>query len=164
MGVAGSGKSTIAAALSRHLGREFRDGDSFHSPNNVAKEGYRDRLRVAGPLLFLYLDLTLSTARQRVAGRHGHFMPASLIDDQFAALERPTRDEPDVLRLDAEAPQPVLEARARSAVIGVRTPPADATRTGPPAAVRSRAEHAQADQSHFIERSRPTLSSPMSCR
>lgn len=37
MGVAGSGKSTIASALSRQLGREFRDGDSFHSPVNVAK-------------------------------------------------------------------------------------------------------------------------------
>ena len=37
MGVAGSGKSTIASALSRCLGREFRDGDSFHSPDNVAK-------------------------------------------------------------------------------------------------------------------------------
>ena len=80
-------------------GREFRDGDSFHSPDNVAKmargealtdddrlpwldsiaawlaaspgrivacsalrKSYRDRLRVAGPLLFLYLDITPSTA------------------------------------------------------------------------------------------------------
>jgi gluconokinase len=163
MGVAGSGKSTIAAALARHLGREFRDGDSFHSPDNVAKmargqaltdhdrlpwldsiaawlaatprrivacsalkQSYRDRLRAAGPLLFLYLDITPSTAGQRVMGRHGHFMPASLIDDQFATLERPTSDEPDVLRLDGEAPEPVLVARALSAVTGVRTPAADA--------------------------------------
>jgi len=162
MGVAGSGKSTIASALARQLGREFRDGDSFHSPDNVAKmargqaltdhdrlpwldsiaawlaaapgrivacsalrESYRDRLRVAGPLLFLYLDITPSTARQRVAGRHGHFMPASLIDDQFATLERPTGDEPDVLWLDGEAPEPILLARALSAVTGARTPAAD---------------------------------------
>jgi gluconokinase len=163
MGVAGSGKSTIASALSRRLGREFRDGDSFHSPDNVAKmargqaltdhdrlpwldsiaawlaampgrivacsalrKTYRDRLRVAGPLLLLYLDITPSTARQRVAARHGHFMPASLIDDQFATLERPTSDEPDVLRLDGEAPEPVLVARALSAMMGVGTPEADA--------------------------------------
>jgi fructuronate reductase len=163
MGVAGSGKSTIAAALARQLGREFRDGDSFHSPGNVAKmargealtdddrlpwldsiaawlaaspgrivacsalrKSYRDRLRVAGPLLFLYLDITPSTARQRVAGRHGHFMPASLIDDQFATLERPAGDEPDVRWLDAEAPRPILMARALSAVVGARTPAAEA--------------------------------------
>jgi len=163
MGVAGSGKSTIGSALSRHLGREFRDGDSFHSPDSVPKmargealtdhdrlpwldsiaawlaatpgrivacsalsKTYRNRLRVAGPLLFLYLDITPSTARQRVAGRHGHFMPASLVDDQFATLERPTSDEPDVLWLDAEAPEPVLVARALSAVTGLRAPAADA--------------------------------------
>ena len=163
MGVAGSGKSTIASALARQLGREFRDGDSFHSADNVAKmargealsdhdrlpwldsiaawlaaspgrivacsalkESYRDRLRVAGPLLFLYLDIAPSTARERVSGRHGHFMPASLIDDQFATLERPTSDEPDVLWLDAEAPEPVLVARALSAVTGARAPAADA--------------------------------------
>ena len=53
-------------------------------------------------------------------------MPASLIDDQFATLERPTSDEPDVLWLDGEAPEPVLIARALSAVTGVRTPAADA--------------------------------------
>lgn len=165
MGVAGSGKSTIAAALARRLGREFRDGDSFHSPGNVAKmargealtdddrlpwldsiaawlaespgrvvacsalrKTYRDRLRVAGPLLFLYLDIAPSTARQRVTGRHGHFMPASLIDDQFATLESPARDEPDVLRLDGEARASVLVARALSAVIGARMPPT----TSPP--------------------------------
>jgi gluconokinase len=37
MGVAGSGKSTIGEALARRLGCEFRDGDGFHPPANVAK-------------------------------------------------------------------------------------------------------------------------------
>jgi gluconate kinase len=53
-------------------------------------------------------------------------MPASLIDDQFATLERPASDEPDVVWLDGEAPEPVLVARALSAVTGARTPAADA--------------------------------------
>jgi gluconokinase len=123
MGVAGSGKSTVASALARHLGREFRDGDSFHGPENVAKmargqpltdrdrlpwlgsiaawlaatphgivacsalkASYRDHLRLAGSLLFLHLEIAPSTARERVTGRNGHFMPASLIDDQYATL------------------------------------------------------------------------------
>jgi gluconokinase len=37
MGVAGSGKTTIASELARTLGWEFLDADSLHSPANVAK-------------------------------------------------------------------------------------------------------------------------------
>jgi carbohydrate kinase (thermoresistant glucokinase family) len=36
-GVAGSGKSTVGAALARRLHAEFADGDAFHPPANVAK-------------------------------------------------------------------------------------------------------------------------------
>lgn len=37
MGVSGSGKSTVGAALARRLGWRFEDGDGFHPPANVAK-------------------------------------------------------------------------------------------------------------------------------
>lgn len=37
MGVASSGKTTIAARLAKQLGWPFRDADSFHPPANVAK-------------------------------------------------------------------------------------------------------------------------------
>jgi gluconokinase len=37
MGVSGSGKSTIAAALAERLGWTFEDGDRFHPKSNVAK-------------------------------------------------------------------------------------------------------------------------------
>ena len=37
MGVAGSGKSTVARALARRLGARFVDGDDLHPPQNVAK-------------------------------------------------------------------------------------------------------------------------------
>ncbi|MDP2803239.1 MAG: gluconokinase [Phreatobacter sp.] len=37
MGVSGSGKSTVGLGLARALGWDFRDGDSFHPPANVAK-------------------------------------------------------------------------------------------------------------------------------
>jgi gluconokinase len=37
MGVSGSGKSTVGRLLAAKLGWEFRDGDSFHPPANVAK-------------------------------------------------------------------------------------------------------------------------------
>ena len=37
MGVSGSGKSTIALALAKRSHLEFVDGDSLHSPENLAK-------------------------------------------------------------------------------------------------------------------------------
>ena len=41
--------------------------------------------------------------------RHGHFMPPSLLDSQFAALERPGPDERAV-RADATQPPDVIVA------------------------------------------------------
>jgi gluconokinase len=37
MGVSGCGKSTVGEGLGKRLAWPFRDGDSFHSPANVAK-------------------------------------------------------------------------------------------------------------------------------
>jgi gluconokinase len=37
MGVSGSGKTVIAAALARALGIEFVEGDDYHSPENVKR-------------------------------------------------------------------------------------------------------------------------------
>jgi gluconokinase len=37
MGVAGSGKTTVAALLAGRLGASFAEGDEFHPPENVAK-------------------------------------------------------------------------------------------------------------------------------
>jgi gluconokinase len=37
MGVAGSGKTTIAEALAARIGWAFKDGDLFHPPSNVEK-------------------------------------------------------------------------------------------------------------------------------
>ena len=55
--------------------------------------------------------------RARVAGRVGHYMPASLVDSQFAALEPPT-GEPDVIAISADADLaaaiPPLAARLRA--------------------------------------------------
>jgi gluconokinase len=37
MGVAGTGKSTVAGLLAEHLNWEFQEGDALHPPANVAK-------------------------------------------------------------------------------------------------------------------------------
>lgn len=68
---------------------------------SALKRRYRERLRQAVPGLgFVYLELSPAVAAQRVAERPGHFMPASMIDSQFATLESP-QNEPLTLTLDA---------------------------------------------------------------
>ncbi|MNG21244.1 hypothetical protein D3C84_1055850 [compost metagenome] len=52
---------------------------------------------------FVFLELTPQEAERRVLARPGHFMPASLIESQFAALE-PPHGEPLTLPLDATLP------------------------------------------------------------
>ncbi len=79
---------------------------------SALKRAYRDRLRVAaGGCHFLYLALTRETAERRVAGRPGHFMPASLVATQFATLERPAPDEIDVAEIDATLPLATIVER-----------------------------------------------------
>jgi gluconokinase len=71
---------------------------------SALKRAYRDRLRAAvgSALRFIFLKGDKALMRSRVAERKGHFMPASLIDSQFATLESP-EGEDDVVTLGAEA-------------------------------------------------------------
>jgi gluconokinase len=61
---------------------------------SALKRKYRERLRRLNPdLVFLYLVIDRETSLRRVSGRKGHFMPASLVDSQFADLEPAGEDE-----------------------------------------------------------------------
>jgi gluconokinase len=132
MGVSGSGKTTVGAALAQRLRVPFADADDFHPPANIAKmkagtplddddrrpwldaigywlaahpdggvvtcsalkRAYRDRLRQHLPvveLVHVHGEREVITRRQ--ATRPGHFMPASLLDSQFATLEPLGDDE-----------------------------------------------------------------------
>ena len=132
MGVSGSGKSTVGAALAQRLKVPFADADDFHPPANIAKmtagqplddhdrwpwlesigvwlaehpdggvmgcsalkRKYRDQLRHhARSVVFLLLEGTPEVIRRRQASRPGHFMPASLLNSQFATLEQLAPDE-----------------------------------------------------------------------
>jgi gluconokinase len=77
---------------------------------SALRQRYRNRLRVAVPnLRFVFLDLTLEQAQERVAARTSHLFPVSLVASQFDALEDPSQ-EPGVIRLDATRPLAELEA------------------------------------------------------
>ena len=67
------------------------------------KRVYRDRLTIRDGILFVHLEIDRATAALRVASRQGHFMPASLVDSQFADLEPPGPAE-TAITLDARRP------------------------------------------------------------
>ena len=57
---------------------------------SALRQSYRDRLAVGLPSLrFIYLKGSKELIRQRLEARKDHFMPASLLDSQFATLEEP---------------------------------------------------------------------------
>ena len=88
-------------AIAVEIARTEREGGKLVVTCSALKRLYRDRLRRASRhILFAYLEVERDLAAGRVASRKGHFMPASLIDSQFAALEPPTVDE-FALKLDA---------------------------------------------------------------
>ena len=53
---------------------------------SALKQMYRDAL---GPVRIVLLDVPEAVARERVEKRSGHYMPASLVASQYAALELP---------------------------------------------------------------------------
>ncbi len=83
---------------------------------SALKRPYRDRIRkTAGePVRFLHLRGSKHLIAERMNSRPGHFMPASLMDSQFATLEIPQRDEAaievDIAASEAEVVASLLKA------------------------------------------------------
>jgi gluconokinase len=78
---------------------------------SALKRAYRDILigaRHDVRLVFLKGDRDLIA--RRIAARDDHFMPASLLDSQFAALEEPTADERPVTVSVAPHPRDIVDA------------------------------------------------------
>jgi gluconokinase len=72
---------------------------------SALKRAYRDRIRAAagGDVAFVHLSGSRSLIAARMGARPDHFMPPSLLDSQFAALEAPTADE-DAITIDVDRP------------------------------------------------------------
>ncbi len=62
---------------------------------SALKRSYRDYLTQAAgePIVFLHLAGEKEIIARRQADRPGHYMPATLLDSQFEALETPAADE-----------------------------------------------------------------------
>ncbi|HEX2890716.1 gluconokinase [Vineibacter terrae] len=81
---------------------------------SALKRRYRDILRTGSPgLRFVYLAGDKALIAARLAARKGHFMPATLLDSQFAALEPPDADEAVTVSIDQPPDAIVAEAVAK---------------------------------------------------
>ena len=91
---------------------------------SALKSAYRRTLAVdAARVRFVYLALDPAVAALRVARRQGHFMKASMVGSQFAALEAPSPEE--ALTVDAAAPLDALVARIRAGLPSAAPLPPD---------------------------------------
>ncbi|WP_312795242.1 gluconokinase [Tianweitania sp.] len=83
---------------------------------SALKRSYRDQIRAAAgrPVTFLYLDGSRALIAERMGKRERHFMPLSLLDSQFAALQVPEFDEDAItVSIDAE-PVAVVDALVKA--------------------------------------------------
>jgi gluconokinase len=91
-------------AVGEQVHAAVESGEGAVAACSALKRIYRDKLRASEPgIAFIHLAISPEAARKRVARRRGHFMPASLVDSQFAALEPPGADE-NALSISAEMP------------------------------------------------------------
>ncbi|NUO59819.1 MAG: gluconokinase [Hamadaea sp.] len=76
------------------LAHQDRLGVSTVLACSALRRSYRDILRSGAPdLAFVHLDGPMQVIQLRLAHRAGHYMPASLLESQYAALEPLQADE-----------------------------------------------------------------------
>ena len=77
---------------------------------SALKKSYRDVLRRGwSNTLFLYLDGSADLIGQRLSARKGHYMPSSLLQSQFEALEPPGQTEHAWRYAIDQSPQAIVD-------------------------------------------------------
>jgi len=76
---------------------------------SALKQSYRNVLRAEAPeLRFVFLRGQRALIAERLADRRGHFMPPSLLESQFGALEEPSPDEDAWVCEITQSPQQIV--------------------------------------------------------
>ena len=90
-------------AIAMRIKRANDDGQGVVVSCSALKRAYRDLIRAeAGAVRFIFLRGQRPLIASRLSTRKNHYMPATLLDSQFAALEEPSSDE-DVWTVDIDA-------------------------------------------------------------
>ena len=99
---------------------------------SALKRSYRDVLRRADRRAwFLHLAVDRETAAARVAGRATHFMPASLVDSQFADLELLCEEEAGLTVDGTLPPEQIIATAVRALAAAADCAPASARPSSP---------------------------------
>ncbi len=77
------------------IGARLQGDTGIIASCSALNRAYRQRLSQAAgrPVRFIYLEGSKALMAARIAARKEHFMPPSLLESQFAALEPPSNDE-----------------------------------------------------------------------
>lgn len=83
---------------------------------SALKKKYRDQIRQGNKnVRFLFLNGNFELVLERMKQRQGHYMKTEMLKSQFATLEVPQTDEPDVIHIDISGSfEEVVEACIRA--------------------------------------------------
>lgn len=91
--------------------REAEAGRNVVVTCSALRRRYRDVLREArADVRFIQLDAPIAVIGERMARRKGHYMPASLLQSQYEALEPLTPDEAGAIVSVEASPDAVIDA------------------------------------------------------
>lgn len=98
-------------SLATRIREAKKTGTGLVMTCSALKRSYRDILRAeAAELQFVFLKGPRALLAERLAGRRGHYMPASLLDSQLATLQEPSPDEQAWVFDIRESPQDIVAA------------------------------------------------------
>jgi cystathionine beta-lyase len=127
-------------------------GESAVMACSALREAYRAKLAEAGDVRFVYLAGDFATIAARIAARHHKYMPASLLESQFATLEEPDDAVVVDIREDVDAQVAAIADALVPGQAEIAAPPrshADAE-AAPAEAPATRAVRAGRDPSRYF--------------
>lgn len=99
------------ARIGQLIASSAEQGKTLVVACSALKVAYRDTLRADNPeLVFVHLDGSQDLIAQRIGARNHEFMPASLLDSQFATLERLGAGERGIVVNLEDAPHDIVSA------------------------------------------------------
>lgn len=103
-------------AMCEHLLELKNNGKSCVLAYSGLKRAHRDKFRQLGfNTQFILLDGSKQLITKRMQSRKGHFMPTSLLDSQFSAMELPD-NESDLVAISIDQPVSKVFAEAREII------------------------------------------------
>jgi len=78
---------------------------------SALKKSYRDIIRTAGGVRFVFLEGSKETLMERVVERSNntdHFMPSTLLDSQLSTLEDPSQEEGTITVSITDSPEQII--------------------------------------------------------